>query len=103
MTMTRHVYSAHIDVASLKWWNTLEPATQSMIQETIYEAAKFQRRENRAQNAARLKLLEEKGMTIDDAPDIDAFRHKVANLQNDEIYSDPKVKDLLQRMLAATR
>jgi tripartite ATP-independent transporter DctP family solute receptor len=103
MTMTRHVYSAHIDVASLTWWKTLAPATQRMIQETIYAAAKFQRRDNRAKNAARLNLLKEKGMTIDDTPDIAAFRQKVAQLQNDDIYSDPKVKDLLQRMLAATR
>ena len=103
MTMTRHVYSAHIDVASLNWWNTLDPATQRMIQETIDAAAKFQRQENRAQNADRLKLLKEKGMVIDETPDIAAFRQKVAQLQNDAIYSDPKVKDLLQRMLAATR
>ncbi len=103
MTMTRHVYSAHIDVASLNWWKTLAPDTQRMIQETIYAAAKFQRRDNRAKNAARMNLLEEKGMIIDDTPDIAAFRQKVAQLQNDDIYSDPKVEDLLQRMLAATR
>jgi len=103
MTLTRHVYSAHIDVASLNWWNTLKPDTRTMIQKSIYEAARFQRRENRAQNADRLKLLEEKGMIIDKTPDIAAFRQKVAQLQNDDIYSDPRVKDLLQRMLAATR
>jgi tripartite ATP-independent transporter DctP family solute receptor len=103
MTMTRHVYSAHIDVASLNWWNTLNPSTQSMIKEAIGEAAKYQRRDNRAKNAARLELLEEKGMIVDEAPDIAAFRQKVAQLQNDDIYSDPKVKDLLQRMLEATR
>jgi len=103
MTLTRHVYSAHIDVASLNWWNTLEPATRDLIQETIYAAAKFQRKDNRAKNAARLQLLKEKGMIIDQSPNIAAFRQKVAQLQNDDIYSDPRVKDLLQRMLAATR
>jgi len=103
MTLTRHVYSAHIDVASLTWWNTLPPATQAMIQEAICEAAKFQRRDNRDKNAARLQMLEAKGMTVEKTADIDAFRQKVAQLQSNDIYSEPRVNDLLRRILEATR
>lgn len=103
MTLTRHVYSAHIDVASLAWWQTLDAATQGMIQTAIGDAAKFQRRDNREKNAARLKLLEEKGMAVEKTADIDAFRQKVIKLQSDEIYSNPRVNDLLRRILAATR
>ena len=103
MTMTRHVYSAHIDVASLNWWNGLAPDTQAMLQAAITEAARFQRRDNRAKNAARLQMLKEKGMVVDETPDVDAFRHKVAQLQSDEIYSDPRVQDLLRRMLERAR
>lgn len=103
MTLTRHVYSAHIDVASLNWWNTLTPATQTMIQEAIYEAAQFQRQDNRAKNAARLQMLEAKGMVVEKTADIAAFRQKVAQLQSNEIYSDPRVNDLLRRILEATR
>ena len=32
LTLTRHVYSYHIDVASLKWWTTLDAKRQQMIQ-----------------------------------------------------------------------
>ena len=103
MTLTRHVYSAHIDVASLMWWQTLDAKTQTMIQDAICEAAKFQRQDNRAKNAARLQLLEEKGMAIEKSADIEAFRDKVAQLQSDEIYSDARVNDLLRRILEATR
>jgi tripartite ATP-independent transporter DctP family solute receptor len=103
MTLTRHVYSAHIDVASLNWWNTLAPATQTMIQEAIYEAARFQRQDNRAKNAARLQMLEAKGMIVEKTADIEAFRQKVAQLQSNEIYSNPRVNDLLRRILEATR
>ena len=103
MTLTRHVYSAHIDVASLNWWKTLSGANQDLIRQAICEAARFQRRDNRAKNAARLRLLEEKGMTIEKAADIRAFRQKVAQLQSDDIYSDPRVNDLLRRILEATR
>ena len=103
MTLTRHVYSAHIDVASLMWWQMLDAKTRTMIQDAICEAAKFQRQDNRAKNAARLQLLEEKGMAIEKSADIEAFRDKVAQLQSDEIYSDARVNDLLRRILEATR
>jgi len=103
MTLTRHVYSPHIDVASLKWWKTLDANTQDLIQRTIHEAAVFQRNDNRSQNAARLALLKEKGMKIETHPDIDAFRAKVAGLKDMDIYSEPRVQALLIEMLNATK
>lgn len=103
MTLTRHVYSAHIDVASLTWWNSLPPETRTLLHEAMADAARYQRRDNRAKNAARLHMLAEKGMVIETTPDVAAFRRKVAELQNHEIYSAPRVQDLLRRMLDATR
>ncbi len=103
MTLTRHVYSPHIDVASLKWWKTLDANTQDLIQRTIHEAAVFQRKDNRSKDAARLALLEEKGMKIEAHPDIDAFRAKVAGLKDMDLYSEPRVQALLIEMLNATK
>jgi tripartite ATP-independent transporter DctP family solute receptor len=103
MTLTRHVYSPHINVASLKWWDTLDANTQDLIQRTIYEAALFQRKDNRTQNASRLELLKEKGMKIEAHPDIDAFRAKVAGLKDNDLYSEPRVQALLIEMLNATQ
>jgi len=103
LTLTRHVYSPHIDVASLKWWNTLDTNTQDLIQRTIYEAALFQRKDNRSKNAARLEFLKAKGMKIEEHPDIDAFRAKVAGLEDLDLYSEPRVQALLIEMLNATQ
>ena len=103
MTMSRHVYSFHIDVASLDWWNSLDAEKQSLIQKTMYEAAVFQRQDNRSKNAARLAMLKEKGMQVVEDPDIDAFRAKVADLKNLDLYADPKVKAMLVKMIDATR
>ncbi len=103
MTLTRHVYSYHIDVASLQWWKTLDDNTKKMIQEAMYEAAVFQRKDNRSKNAARLKFLKEKGMQVEENPDIDAFRSKVAGLKDMDVYSDPKVQALLLKILDATK
>jgi tripartite ATP-independent transporter DctP family solute receptor len=103
MTLTRHVYSPHIDVASLKWWKTLDANTQDLIQRTIHEAAVFQRHDNRSKNAARLALLKEKGMMVEAHPDIDAFRVKLAGLKDMDIYSEPRVQALLIEMLNAAK
>ena len=103
MTLTRHVYSAHIDVAALNWWQTLEPGDQTLIQTAICEAARFQRQDNRAKNAARLELLKTKGMQVEENPDTTAFRRQVAGLRDSEMYSDSRVQDLLKRILDATR
>jgi tripartite ATP-independent transporter DctP family solute receptor len=103
MTLTRHVYSAHIDVASLNWWQTLDPTDQALISEAIREAALFQRSDNRAKNAARLDLLKAKGMQVEEHPDTAAFRLKVTGLQDSTMYSAPRVQRLLVRILDATR
>ena len=103
MTLSRHVYSYHIDVASLKWWEKLDSKTQNMIQQAMVEAAVFQRKQNRDKNAARLNLLKEKGMQVEENPDIAAFRARVANLKNMDLYSDPRVKVMLIKLLEATK
>jgi tripartite ATP-independent transporter DctP family solute receptor len=103
LSLTRHVYSYHIDVASLKWWETLEQKDQDMIQQAMYDAAVFERQDNRSKDAARLVLLKEKGMKVIENPDIEAFRAKVANLKDMDLYQDPEVKTMLSKMIEAVK
>ncbi|HIP37891.1 MAG TPA: TRAP transporter substrate-binding protein [Desulfocapsa sulfexigens] len=103
MTMTRHVYSPHINVASMIWWKTLKPADQEIIQRAITEAAVYQRKENRDKNGARLALLKDKGMTIEENPDLASFRAKVADLKDMDLFKKPKVQTLLLKMIEASK
>ncbi|MCG8684690.1 MAG: TRAP transporter substrate-binding protein [Desulfobacterales bacterium] len=103
LSLTRHVYSYHIDVASLKWWKTLNQNNQDMIQKAMYDAAVFQRKENRAKNADRLELLKKKGMLVVENPDVAAFRAKVADLKDMDLYKAPEVKDMLLRIMEAAK
>jgi tripartite ATP-independent transporter DctP family solute receptor len=103
MTLTRHVYSYHIDVASLSWWQTLDGKSKEMIQKAMVDAAVFQRRDNRSKNAARLEFLKNKGMQVEENPHIPSFRAKVAGIKNMDLYRNPKVQALLQKILAATK
>ena len=74
-----------------------------MIQKAMYDAAVFQRHDNRSKDAERLAMLKEKGMQVIENPDTDAFRAKVANLKEMDLYSAPEVKAMLEKFLAATR
>ena len=103
MTLTRHVYSPHVNVASLKWFNSLSAKDQSLVTACIKEAAAYQRSDNRAKNARRLALLKEKGMEVVETPDIDAFRAQVAVLQGMDLYGDPRVHSLLVKCLDAVK
>jgi tripartite ATP-independent transporter DctP family solute receptor len=103
LSLTRHVYSYHIDVASLKWWETLDTDSQEMVQKAMYDAAVYQRQDNRSKDAARLELLKEKGMEIVENPDIDAFRAKVADLKEMDLYQDPQVKEMLLKIMEAVQ
>ena len=90
-------------LAPLIWWKGLSPDDQALIQKTMYDAAVFQRQDNRSKNAQRLMMLKEKGMQVVEDPDVDAFRSKVAGLKDMALYSDPKVKEMLEKIMAATR
>jgi len=102
-TLTRHVYSPHIDVASLSWWKKLEPNMQAAIKKAMQEAAVYQRAFNRKHDAARLALLKAKGMQVITDCDIESFRQKVAGLKEMDLFGAPEVKSLLQKIMAATR
>lgn len=103
LTLTRHVYSPHIDVASLQWWQTLDKESQDLLQHAMYSAALYQRQDNRSKNNARLALLKEKGFIIEESPDFKSLRTAVADLKEIELYQEPRVKQLLIEILQASR
>jgi len=103
LTLTRHVYSPNIDVASLSWWKTLDPRTRELIQKCMVEAARFQRKDFRGKDAVWLKLLKEKGMLVQETPDIESFRAKVAGMKDMDLFRNPRVKAMLEKLIQATQ
>ena len=101
LTLTRHSYIALIDVASLRWWETLNRQDQAMIQEAMAQAARYQRLDQRAKEAARLIMLKEKGMMVEEHPDFETFRGKAAGLKEMAIYREPRVQVLLAKIQEA--
>lgn len=102
LSLTGHVYSAHINLANLEWFNGLDPATQSLLQKAARDAAAFQRKWNRDSEEAFLQTLEDQGMSIITNPDIESFRERVDTLKTHSIFAGEEVQKLLNAFLAAT-
>ena len=101
MSMTRHVYSSHIDMMNLATFNKLSKEDQEMFVSAMREAAAYQRKLNRDADKEHMAVIKEKGMIVDESPDIDSFREKVSS-----IYEDSKKEigeDFVNRLLAAVK
>ena len=98
LTLTRHSYAAAINVASLKWWNSLPPNDQEMLLKAMRTAGQFQRLDQRARDAATLMVLKGKGMVVEETPDLGVFRARTARLKEMPLYREPRVQVLLTKI-----
>ncbi len=103
LTLTGHVYSAHINVANLNWFNGLDTATQDLFIQAARDAAAFQRAWNRDNEARFLAMLKEQGMQVIEAPDTASFRERSQALRKTALFKDPRLVDLLEAFLAASQ
>ncbi|MEA1910509.1 MAG: DctP family TRAP transporter solute-binding subunit, partial [Spirochaetota bacterium] len=101
MSMTRHVYSSHIDMMNLKTFENLSSADQDMFVSSMREAAAYQRGLNRDSNAEYMANIVANGMIVDETPDVTSFRGMVG-----DIYEDSKKdigEDFVTRLLKAVK
>jgi tripartite ATP-independent transporter DctP family solute receptor len=103
LSLTGHVYSAHIDVANLDWFNGLPAADQELIQRCMQEAALYQRQWNRDNEADFLSKLKAAGMQVNEHPDLATFRARVSDIRNLDIYAGSEVQAMLEAFLDAVR
>jgi TRAP-type C4-dicarboxylate transport system substrate-binding protein len=103
LALTGHVYSVHIDIANLQWFEALPKETQTMFETAMRDAAIYQRKVNREKEAEYLATLKEKGMIIDEHPDMNSFREMVKPMKNMDMYKEPKTRALLDKLLDATK
>jgi tripartite ATP-independent transporter DctP family solute receptor len=103
LSLTRHVYSPHLNVANLQWFNGLPDADQNIIRQCMQEAASYQKQWNRKNAAFFLSRLKKNGMVIDESPEMTSFRNRIANIQSLPLYQDPDTQALLKQFLAAVK
>jgi tripartite ATP-independent transporter DctP family solute receptor len=103
LSLTRHIYSPHIDVANLKWFNGLSEPDQRLIRQCMQEAASYQKQWNRRNESFFLARLKKNGMIVDEAPDAASFRSRVADIHSLPLFQDRDTQELLKQFLAAAK
>ncbi len=99
LSLTRHVYSPNVFIMNLNKFNSLSKADQKMFMDASAEASNYERKWNRNNNVGFLKHLKAEKMIIDEHPDVNSFRKKIA-----PIYDEAKQtidKDLVEKLLKA--
>ncbi|OZI82467.1 MULTISPECIES: TRAP transporter substrate-binding protein [Bordetella] len=79
LTMTRHVYTPWVLLASKKWWDTLSPDEQKLIRQAAVASRDFERKDSRADSQKAMDTLKSHGMKINVVSDeeIARMRQKV--------------------------
>lgn len=103
LSLTRHVYSPHLNVANLAWFNSLSEADQKLIRQCMQEAVRYQKQWNRKNMAFFLAGLKKNGMIVDESPDVASFRNRVADIQSLSLFQDKDTQELLKKFLAAVK
>ena len=68
LTMTNHMYSPQIVIASKKTWDKLSPADQKILRDAALEAGAFQRKVARTEAVRVLDAAKKAGMTVYELP-----------------------------------
>ena len=79
LTVTRHIYNPQSVIVSKKFWDTLNPDEQKLIQDAADEATVYQRKVSRDAAHTALEALKKHGMEVNElSPEVmDQLRAKV--------------------------
>ncbi len=83
LSFTRHVYSPLVFVMNLNKFKSLSKADQKLFMKAAEIASNYERKWNRDNNAGFLAHLKKMGMIIDEHPDVNSFRKKIAPIYDD--------------------
>lgn len=103
LSLTAHVYSAHLCLANLAWFEKLPPADQALIHQCMDQAATEQRARNRAGEARLLAELKAAGMQVDEKPDRASLRQKAASLEQSALMQAAPAKATLESFRQALK
>lgn len=82
LTVSNHVYSPWIVSVSKKWWDSLSPAEQKVLQDAAVKSRDFERADTRNEASKALADIKAKGMQVNELPasEVDRMRSKLAEV-----------------------
>jgi tripartite ATP-independent transporter DctP family solute receptor len=78
LTITRHVYSPWIVLASKAWWDKLTPAEKTILQDAAVQSRDFERKDSREASLKSIDTIKSKGMQVNEmsADEVARLREK---------------------------
>ncbi len=100
LAITRHIYNPQSVIISKKFWDSLNPDEQKLIQEAADEAAAYQRKVSRDAALTALETLKKHGMQVTELSpaDLDKMREMVKPVV--EKYTQEVGEDTIKSMYA---
>jgi TRAP-type transport system periplasmic protein len=101
LSLTKHVYSPWIMMASKKWWDRLTPTEQGMITKAAVASRDFERKDNRAGTAKALEDLKADGMQVTVVSDAELDRMRQVVKPVVEKFSKEYGEEISSELMAA--
>lgn len=101
LSLTRHVYSPWIVLASLSWWQRLPEADRALLQQAALAARDFERRDSRAETGQALAALQAQGMVVNTPSLAERERLRAAMAPAAEAWAAQATPGLLEALRAA--
>lgn len=103
LSLTKHVYSPWIVMASKKWWDRLSPTEQGMIEKAAVASRDFERKDNRAGTAKALEELKADGMQVTVVSDAELDRMRAVVKPVIEKFSKEYGEETSNELMAAIK
>lgn len=105
LSLTKHVYSPWIVLASKKWWDTLSEDEKKAIQQAAVSSREFERKDSRADSAKAMEELKAAGMQINTVSpeELDRMRAKVQPVVDkfSKEYGEDLTRELMEEIRKA--
>jgi tripartite ATP-independent transporter DctP family solute receptor len=98
LSLTHHVYTPWVVLASKKWWDTLSPDEQKLIREAAVKSRDFERKDSRADSQKSMQTLEKSGMKINKVSDEELKRLRAKAQPIVDKYTQELGPDLVKQL-----
>jgi tripartite ATP-independent transporter DctP family solute receptor len=98
LSLTHHVYTPWVVLASKKWWDTLSPDEQKLIRDAAVKSRDFERKDSRADSQKAMQTLEKSGMKINKVSDEELKRLRAKAQPVVDKYTQELGPDLVKQL-----
>ena len=100
LSLTQHVYTPWVVLASKKWWDTLSADEQKLIRQAAADSRDFERKDSRADTQKAMDIVQKAGTKVNKVSDEELNRLRAKAQPVVDKYTQELGPDLIQRLNA---